>query len=87
LSPSLVSALVSIECHGPITLGQLAAHELVKPPSVTRLVAGSRPVKWCTSLTAGSSSLRDAQAAIIATSIVASGLGGASVLAITSRLM
>ena len=39
LSPSLVSALVSIECHGPITLGQLAAHELVKPPSVTRLVA------------------------------------------------
>ena len=39
LSPSLVSALVSIECHGPITLGQLAAHELVKPPSVTRMVA------------------------------------------------
>ena len=39
LSPSLISALVSIECHGPITLGQLAAHELVKPPSVTRMVA------------------------------------------------
>jgi DNA-binding MarR family transcriptional regulator len=39
LSPSLISALVSIECHGPISLGQLAAHELVKPPSVTRMVA------------------------------------------------
>jgi DNA-binding MarR family transcriptional regulator len=39
LSPSLISALVTIECHGPITLGQLAAHELVKPPSVTRMVA------------------------------------------------
>jgi len=39
LSPSLISALVSIELHGPITLGQLAARELVKPPSVTRMVA------------------------------------------------
>jgi DNA-binding MarR family transcriptional regulator len=39
LSPSLVSALVSIELHGPITLGQLATHELVRPPSVTRMVA------------------------------------------------
>ena len=38
LSPSLVSALVSIELQGPITLGQLAARELVKPPSVTRMV-------------------------------------------------
>jgi len=40
LSPSLLSALASIECHGPVTLGQLAALERVQPPSVTRLVAG-----------------------------------------------
>jgi DNA-binding MarR family transcriptional regulator len=39
LSPSLVSALASIELHGSMTLGQLAAHEMVTPPSVTRMVA------------------------------------------------
>jgi DNA-binding MarR family transcriptional regulator len=39
LSPSLVSALVSIELCQPITLGKLAERELVKPPSVTRMVA------------------------------------------------
>ena len=39
LSPSLTSALVSIERHGPVTLGRLAALERVKPPSVTRMVA------------------------------------------------
>ena len=39
LSPSLISALASLEHHGPLTLGQLAALEQVKPPSVTRLVA------------------------------------------------
>jgi DNA-binding MarR family transcriptional regulator len=39
LSQSLLSALVSIELHGPITLGHLAEREHVKPPSVTRLVA------------------------------------------------
>lgn len=39
LSPSLISALVSIERHGPITLGQLATSEMVKPPSITRMVA------------------------------------------------
>jgi hypothetical protein len=55
--------------------------------SIPQTPGGPRPVKWCTSKTVGSSSLRDAQAAIIATSMVASGLDGASVLAITSRLM
>ena len=40
LSPSLISALVTIDVHGPITLGELAAHELVRPPSVTRMVTG-----------------------------------------------
>jgi DNA-binding MarR family transcriptional regulator len=39
LSPSLISALITIERKGPVTLGQLAALERVKPPSVTRMVA------------------------------------------------
>lgn len=39
LSPSLTSALVTIELQGPITLGQLAICERVTPPSVTRMVA------------------------------------------------
>jgi DNA-binding MarR family transcriptional regulator len=39
LSPSLTSALVTIEHQGPITLGQLATCERVTPPSVTRMVA------------------------------------------------
>lgn len=39
LGPGLLSALVSIETCGPLTLGQLAARENVKPPSVTRMVA------------------------------------------------
>ena len=39
LSPSLTSALVTIELQGPITLGQLAVCERVTPPSVTRMVA------------------------------------------------
>lgn len=39
LSPSLHSALVTVERQGSITLGQLAASERVTPPSVTRMVA------------------------------------------------
>jgi DNA-binding MarR family transcriptional regulator len=39
LSPTLVAALVSIECHGPLTLGHLAELERVTPPSITRVVA------------------------------------------------
>jgi DNA-binding MarR family transcriptional regulator len=39
LSPSLISALVSIEGAGAITLGELAARERVTPPCVTRMVA------------------------------------------------
>ena len=38
LSPSLTSALVTIELQGPITLGRLAACERITPPSVTRMV-------------------------------------------------
>jgi len=39
LSPSRISALVTIETQGPITLGQLATCERVRPPSITRMVA------------------------------------------------
>lgn len=39
LSPTLTSALVSVERHGPLTLGRLAELERVTPPSVTRVVA------------------------------------------------
>lgn len=36
---SQLSALGSIEKHGPLTLGALAAIEQVRPPSITRIVA------------------------------------------------
>lgn len=39
ITPSQLSALASIEHHGPITLGDLAAHERVQPPTMTRIVA------------------------------------------------
>src|SRR5262245_56234491 len=39
LSPSQLSALAAIERHGPLTLGALADHERVAPPTVTRVVA------------------------------------------------
>jgi DNA-binding MarR family transcriptional regulator len=38
LSPTLQSALVSIERHGPITLGDLAAVEQIAPATVTKIV-------------------------------------------------
>jgi DNA-binding MarR family transcriptional regulator len=38
LSPSLHSALASIEAQGPLTLGRLAKIEQVAPPTVTRVV-------------------------------------------------
>ena len=39
LTPSQLSALTSIERHGPLTLGALAEHERVAPPSITKVVA------------------------------------------------
>ncbi len=39
LSPSQLSALATIERHGPLTLGALAEQERVAPPSVTKVVA------------------------------------------------
>ena len=40
LTPSQASALSSIDRIGSPTLGELAAHESVQPPSLTRIVAG-----------------------------------------------
>ncbi|MBW3557400.1 MAG: MarR family transcriptional regulator [Actinobacteria bacterium] len=39
VTPSLLSALASVERLGPLTLGELAAVERVQPPTVTKLVA------------------------------------------------
>jgi DNA-binding MarR family transcriptional regulator len=39
LSPSQQSALAVIAIHGPLTLGALAEHERVAPPSVTKVVS------------------------------------------------
>ena len=39
LSLSQIAALATLERHGPLTPGELAAHERVQPPSMTRLVA------------------------------------------------
>ena len=38
LTSSQLSALAVIERHGPLTLGALAEHEGVAPPSITRVV-------------------------------------------------
>lgn len=35
----MLSALVTIEGHGPLTLGELAAMEKVQPPTMTPIVA------------------------------------------------
>lgn len=40
ITPSQLSALVSIEREGPVTLGALAGLEGVQPPTMTRIVAG-----------------------------------------------
>jgi DNA-binding MarR family transcriptional regulator len=39
LTPSQLSALSTIERHGRLTLGALAEHERVAPPTVTKMVA------------------------------------------------
>lgn len=40
LTLSQLSALGTLDRHGPLTPGELAAHEKVAPPSMTRTVAG-----------------------------------------------
>src|SRR3954454_14665884 len=39
LSPSMISALASIDRHGPVTPSELAAHERVQRPTITRVLA------------------------------------------------
>jgi DNA-binding MarR family transcriptional regulator len=39
LTASRLAALATVENHGPLTLGELAAMEQVQPPSMTRIVA------------------------------------------------
>ncbi|MCW2666811.1 MAG: transcriptional regulator, MarR family [Frankiales bacterium] len=39
LSLSQLAALATLDRHGPLAPGELAAHEKVQPPSMTRLVA------------------------------------------------
>jgi DNA-binding MarR family transcriptional regulator len=39
LTPSQLSALASIDRHGPLTLGALAEQERVAPPSITKVVS------------------------------------------------
>lgn len=38
-TPSQLSALATVDRHGPLTLGALAEHERVAPPSITKVVA------------------------------------------------
>ena len=39
LTPTQLSALAAVEHHGPLTLGELAQHERIAPPTVTKVVA------------------------------------------------
>lgn len=39
ISPTLLAALSTIERHGPMRAGDLAAHEQVRKPTVTRILA------------------------------------------------
>lgn len=38
ISPTLLAALATIDRHGPITPGDLASHEQVRKPTVTRIL-------------------------------------------------
>jgi DNA-binding MarR family transcriptional regulator len=71
LSPSQLSALVSVDRFGPLTLGALAEHERVAPPSVTKVITkleaagyvqrrldqSDRRVAWVSVTTAGGAHL------------------------------
>ncbi|MBA3652649.1 MAG: MarR family transcriptional regulator [Actinobacteria bacterium] len=39
LSPSQLSILATIDTHGAMTLGELATHERVAPPSITKVIS------------------------------------------------
>jgi len=46
ITPSQQSALAAIEHRGTLTLGELAAFENVRPPSITRIVAALEAERW-----------------------------------------
>ncbi len=39
ITPSCLAALATIAAHGPMTIGDLCAHEQVQPPTMSRVVA------------------------------------------------
>lgn len=46
VTPSQLSALASIDRHGPLTIGELAAHENVQPPTISRIVGALEGEGW-----------------------------------------
>jgi DNA-binding MarR family transcriptional regulator len=46
ITPSQQSALAAIDHRGPLTLGELAAFENVRPPSITRIVVALESEGW-----------------------------------------
>lgn len=48
VTPSQLSSLATIEQHGPLPLGELAARERVQPPTMTRIVAALEEAKLVT---------------------------------------
>jgi DNA-binding MarR family transcriptional regulator len=40
VTPTQLAALTTVERHGPMTAGSLAAHEQIQKPTATRLIAG-----------------------------------------------
>ena len=46
VTPSQLSALASIDRYGPLTIGDLAAHENVQPPTISRIVGALEGEGW-----------------------------------------
>ena len=46
ITPSQLSALATIDHFGPITIGDLAAHENVQPPTISRIVGTLEGDGW-----------------------------------------
>jgi DNA-binding MarR family transcriptional regulator len=46
ITPSQLSALASIDRLGPVTIGDLAAHENVQPPTISRIVGALEGEGW-----------------------------------------
>ncbi|MCD9625565.1 MarR family winged helix-turn-helix transcriptional regulator [Rhabdothermincola salaria] len=46
VTPSQLSALATIDGRGPLTIGELAAHENVQPPTISRIVGTLEGDGW-----------------------------------------